>query len=315
MTLPSKVSIVEVGPRDGLQNEQATLPTALKIKLIERLAAAGLRRIETTAFVSPKRVPQMADNAEVVAGVATLPGVRYAVLTPNLKGYHAAITAGAQEVAVFAAASDAFSENNIHCSVAESLDRFRPLLARAQCDGIPVRGYISCALGCPYQGDVPLAAVVDVARRLFEMGCDEISLGDTLGVGTPGKTRKLIEAVARHVPIQKLAGHFHDTYGMAIANVYASLEVGVAIFDSSVAGLGGCPYAPGATGNVASEDLVYLLQGLNIEHGVDLAKLAATGVWISERLGRQPASRVARALMAKADALHGGRRHAPDPRT
>ena len=305
MALPTKVRIVEVGPRDGLQNEQATVSTALKIELINRLGQAGLKCIEATAFVSLKKVPQMADNAAVFAGITALPDVRYPVLIPNLKGYQAAIASGAREVAVFAAASEAFSEHNIQCSIAESLERFRPVLDEAKRDHVRVRGYISCVLGCPYQGDVPPAAVAEIAHELFEMGCYEISLGDTIGVGTPGKTQDMIEAVARRVPVKKLAGHFHDTYGMAIANVYASLQAGIAVFDSSIAGLGGCPYAPGATGNVATEDLVYLLQGLNIDHGVDLARLTETGAWISERLGRPPASKVARALLAKASTQDG----------
>jgi hydroxymethylglutaryl-CoA lyase len=299
MALPPKVKIVEVGPRDGLQNEQANVSTLLKIELIERLARSGLKCIESTAFVSPKWVPQMADAAAVLAGITKLPGVSYPVLVPNLRGYQDALAADATEVAIFAAASEAFSEKNIHCSIATSLERFRPILEDARRSNIKVRAYISCVLGCPYQGEVRPSAVAQLAHDLFNMGCYEVSLGDTIGVGTPGKTRDMIEAVARRVPVDRLAGHYHDTYGMAIANVYASLELGVSVFDSSVAGLGGCPYAPGATGNVATEDLVYLLQGLGIDHGVDLAQLTEIGQWISAQLGRRSASKAALALLAK----------------
>ena len=241
MTLPSKARIVEVGPRDGLQNEKTRVSTAVKVELIARLGRAGLKCIEATAFVSPKWVPQMADSAEVMAAIDRLPGVAYPVLVPNMKGLEAAIAAGAEEVAVFGAASEAFSQKNINCSIAESLDRFRPVAEAARRHNVKVRGYISCVLGCPYQGEVAPAAVAEVANALFEMGCHEISLGDTIGVGTPGRTQEMIAAVARHVPLKKLAGHFHDTYGMAIANIYAALEMGVAVFDASIAGLGGCP--------------------------------------------------------------------------
>jgi len=299
MALPSKVKIVEVGPRDGLQNEKQNVPAALKIELIARLGAAGLKAIEVTSFVSPKWVPQMADNVEVMAGIARLEGVAYPVLTPNMKGLEAALAAGATEVAVFGAASEAFSQKNINCSVSESLERFRPLVDTAAAASVKVRGYVSCVLGCPYQGEVAPQTVADVAWALLEMGCYEISLGDTIGVGTPEKTKDMIEAVAKRVPLKKLAGHFHDTYGMAIANIYAALQSGVAVFDSSVAGLGGCPYAAGASGNVASEDVVYLLNGLGIQNGIDLTVLAQTGTWISAQLGRQTNSRVARALLAK----------------
>lgn len=299
MALPSKVKIVEVGPRDGLQNEKQNVPAALKIELIARLGAAGLKAIEATSFVSPKWVPQMADNAEVMAGIARLEGVAYPVLTPNMKGLEAALAAGATEVAVFGAASEAFSQKNINCSVSESLERFRPLVDTAAAASVKVRGYVSCVLGCPYQGEVAPQTVADVAWALLEMGCYEISLGDTIGVGTPEKTKDMIEAVAKRVPLKKLAGHFHDTYGMAIANIYAALQSGVAVFDSSVAGLGGCPYAAGASGNVASEDVVYLLNGLGIQNGIDLTVLAQTGTWISAQLGRPTNSRVARALLAK----------------
>ncbi len=296
---PARVKIVEVGPRDGLQNEPQVVPAAVKIELIERLGAAGLRAIEATAFVSPKWVPQMADAAAVMRGIKRRPGVGYPVLVPNLKGFEQALAAGAEEIAVFGAASEAFSRKNINCSIAESLERFRPVLEAAQANRMRVRGYVSCVLGCPYQGEVAPAAVADVAARLFEMGCYEVSLGDTIGVGTPGRTQRMLEAVLRHVPADKLAGHYHDTYGQALANIYASLELGVAVFDASVAGLGGCPYAAGAAGNVATEDVVYLMDGLGIETGIDLARLAEAGAYICAELGREPASKVARALMAK----------------
>jgi hydroxymethylglutaryl-CoA lyase len=299
MTLPSKVRIVEVGPRDGLQNEKTPVSTKVKVELIRRLGAAGLKTIECTAFVSPKWVPQMADHAEVFAAIEKLPDVTYPVLTPNMKGFEAALAAGAREVAVFGAASESFSQKNINCSIAESLERFRPIVEAAKVADVKVRGYVSCVLGCPYEGDVPPLVVADVAQALLEMGCYEISLGDTIGVGTPEKTRAMIKAVARRVPLKKIAGHFHDTYGMAAANVYASLQMGIGIFDSSVAGLGGCPYAAGASGNVATEDVVWLLTGLGIDTGIDLDALVDTGVWISKQLKRQPASRVARAVLAK----------------
>ena len=302
MTLPRSVKIVEVSPRDGLQNEKQAVPTATKIELVRRLGAAGLKAIEATAFVSPKWVPQMADNAAVMAGISLLEGVAgitYPALVPNLKGLEAALAAGAREVAVFGAASEAFSQKNINCSIAESLERFRPVVEAAKNANVRVRGYVSCVLGCPYQGEVAPQAVADVARALYEMGCYEISLGDTIGAGTPEKTKAMIEAVAKHLPLKKIAGHYHDTYGMAVANIYASLQCGVAIFDSSVAGLGGCPYSPGASGNVATEDVVYLLDGLGIATGIDLAALAATGAWISGELGRASNSRVGRALLAK----------------
>jgi hydroxymethylglutaryl-CoA lyase len=302
MKLPAKVKIVEVGPRDGLQNEPRVVPAAVKIELIERLGAAGLSTIEATAFVSPKWVPQMADNAEVMAGIGRRPGVSYPVLVPNMKGFEQALAAGAEEVAVFAAASEAFSQKNINCSIAESLERFAPVLEAARANGIRVRGYVSCVLGCPYQGEVAPAAVAEVAARLHEMGCYEVSLGDTIGVGTPGRAQRMLEAVMARVPAERLAGHYHDTYGMAAANIYASLELGVAAFDASVAGLGGCPYAAGASGNVATEDVVYLMHGLGIETGVELDALVQTGVWICGQLGREPASKVARALAGKRSA-------------
>lgn len=299
MALPSKVRIVEVGPRDGLQNEKQQLTTATKIELIRRLGEAGLKSIESTAFVSPKWVPQMADAAEVMAGIERRAHVAYPVLVPNMKGFEAAQAAGAMEIAVFGAASETFSQKNINCSIAESLERFRPVIEKAQAADIKVRGYISCALGCPYQGEVKPMAVAEVAKDLFDMGCYEVSLGDTIGTGTPEATKAMIEAVAKRVPLKKLAGHYHDTYGMAIANIYASLEVGLTVFDSSVAGLGGCPYAAGASGNVATEDVVWLLQGLGIDSGIDLDKLVDTGAWISRELGRETQSKVARTLLAK----------------
>jgi len=293
------VRIVDVGPRDGLQNEARSVPTAVKIELISRLAEAGLPAVEATAFVSPKWVPQMADHAEVMAGIRKKPGVAYPVLVPNMKGLEAARAAGAMEIAVFGAASETFSRKNINCSIAESLERFAPVVKAARASRMRVRGYISCALGCPYEGEVKPRAVAALAEKLYAMGCYEISLGDTIGVGTPGKTRAMIEAVAKKVPTAKLAGHYHDTYGQALANIYASLEAGVKTFDSSVAGLGGCPYAKGATGNVATEDVVYMMNGLGIATGVDLEKLRQAGEFICKQLGREPASKVARALAAK----------------
>jgi hydroxymethylglutaryl-CoA lyase len=299
MSLPRKVRTVEVGPRDGLQNEPANVPTAVKIELIERLADAGLPVVEATAFVSPKWVPQMSDSAEVFAGIRKRPGVAYPVLVPNMKGFEAARAAGAEEVAVFGAASETFSRKNINCSIEQSLERFAPVVKAARARKMSVRGYISCAAGCPYEGEVKPQAVAAVAEKLYRMGCYEISLGDTIGVGTPGRIRAMIEAVAKKVPIGRLAGHYHDTYGQALANIYASLEAGVRTFDSSVAGLGGCPYAKGATGNVATEDVVYMLDGLGIETGVDLMKVLRTGQFICRALGREPSSKVARALAAK----------------
>jgi len=299
MSLPRKVRIVEMGPRDGLQNEKAEVPTAVKLELIERLADAGLPAIEATAFVSPKWIPQMADHTEVLERIRRKPGVAYPVLTPNLKGFEAAKAAGATEVAVFAAASEAFSKRNINCSIAESLERFRPILENSQKEKMKVRGYISCVVGCPYEGAIAPQKVAEVAGALHDMGCYEISLGDTIGVGTPGKTQAMIEACLARVPAAQLAGHYHDTYGQALANIYASMELGVATFDASVAGLGGCPYAKGATGNVATEDVVYLLKGLGIETGIDLDKLVDTGLWISSVLNRTSSSRAGRAIAAK----------------
>ena len=297
--LPTRVRLVEVGPRDGLQNEKEIVPTDVKVALIDQLTDAGLSAIEATSFVSPKWVPQMADAADVMARIRRKPGVRYPVLTPNMQGFDAAIKARADEVAVFVAASESFSRKNINCSIAESLDRVRPIFTAAKANGARVRGYISCVLGCPYEGDIDPAVVAEVAEALYAMGSYEVSLGDTIGVGTAGKTASLFARVAERVPLGALAGHFHDTYGQALTNVYAAMELGVATFDCSVAGLGGCPYAKGATGNVASEDVVYLMNGLGIDTGVDLAKLRRAGQSISTFLGRPPASRVARALAAK----------------
>jgi isopropylmalate/homocitrate/citramalate synthase len=299
MSLPRKVRIVEVGPRDGLQNEAGRVPTGVKIELINRLAEAGPAAVEAAAFVSPKWVPQMSDSAQVFAGIRRRPGVAYPVLVPNMKGFEAACAAGAEEVAVFGAASETFSRKNINCSIAQSLERFAPVVKAARARKMRVRGYISCAAGCPYEGEVKPQAVAAVAEKLYKMGCYEISLGDTIGVGTPGRVRAMIETVAKRVPIGRLAGHYHDTYGQALANIYASLEAGVRTFDSSVAGLGGCPYAKGATGNVATEDVVYMLDGLEIETGVDLMKVLRTGQFICRELGREPSSKVARALSTR----------------
>lgn len=296
MNLPKRVRIVEVGPRDGLQNEKQAIPTAAKIQLIENLVDAGLTYIEAGSFVNPKWVPQMADSGEVFSGINRKPGVTYAALTPNLQGYERALAVGANEVAIFAAASEAFSQKNINCSIADSITRFEALINAAKQQQIPVRGYISCVLGCPYSGAVDPQTVADIAKELFAMGCYEISLGDTIGVGTAGQTKKLIEKVARDIPINKIAAHMHDTYGQALANIYAALEMGVSVIDSSVAGLGGCPYAVGATGNVATEDAVYLLNGLGIEHGVDLEKLIRAGNTISNLLGKPTNSKVAKAM-------------------
>ncbi|MFC4158851.1 hydroxymethylglutaryl-CoA lyase [Chitinimonas lacunae] len=301
MAFPQQVKIVEVGPRDGLQNEKIPVETADKLAFIDLLGETGLAVIEATAFVSPKWVPQMADHEAVMRGLRRRPGVRYPVLVPNMQGYQAARAAGGDEIAVFGAASEAFSRKNINCSIEESLARFAPVIEAAHADGVAVRGYVSCVLGCPYQGEVVVEEVVKVAKALYQMGCYEISLGDTIGVGTPLKARRMIEAVAAEVPIAKLAAHFHDTWGQALANLYAVLEQGVATIDSSASGLGGCPYARGASGNVATEDVVYLLNGLGIETGVDLEKLAAAGRFINEKLGRSPASKAAAALAARQD--------------
>lgn len=293
--MPARVRLVEVGPRDGLQNESAIVATEVKLELIRRLADSGLTHIEATAFVSPRRVPQMADHDAVMRGVPRRAGLTYSALTPNLQGFEAALAAGADEVAVFGAASETFSQKNIHCSIAESLQRFQQVMHAAREHALPVRGYVSCVLGCPYEGAIAPSAVAAVAGMLHDMGCHEISLGDTIGVGTPGHTAAMIEAVARRVPIERLAGHFHDTYGQALANVYAALQLGVAVFDASVAGLGGCPYAPGAAGNVATEDLLYMLDGLGIDTGVRLDALLAADRYICELLQRPTRSRVAQA--------------------
>ena len=299
MNLPGQVRLVEVGPRDGLQNEKQPISVADKVRLVDDLSAAGLGYIEVGSFVSPKWVPQMAGSAEVFAQIQQRAGVTYAALAPNLKGFEDALTAGVKEVAVFAAASEAFSQKNINCSIAESLARFVPVMEAAKAHGITVRGYVSCVLGCPYEGDIRAEQVAPVARELLAMGCYEVSLGDTIGVGTAGQTRRLFDVVGRDIPREKLAGHFHDTYGQALANIYASLLEGIAVFDSSVAGLGGCPYAKGATGNVATEDVVYLLHGLGITTGIDLDALVDAGAFISNVLGRKPVSRVSNALLAK----------------
>ncbi|PHV11033.1 hydroxymethylglutaryl-CoA lyase [Chitinimonas sp. BJB300] len=299
MTFPQRVKIVEVGPRDGLQNEKASVSTQAKLAFIDQLADAGLSVVEVTAFVSPKWVPQMADHNEVMQGLKRRPGVRYPVLVPNMQGYAAARAVGADEIAVFAAASEAFSQKNINCSIDESLARFAPVMAAAKQDGVAVRGYVSCVLGCPYQGDVPIADVVRVAKALYDIGCYEVSLGDTIGTGTPTKARAMLTAVASVVPMAQLAVHFHDTWGQALANLYAVLELGVATIDSSAAGLGGCPYAKGASGNVATEDVVYLLNGMGIETGVDLEKLSAAGRFITAQLGKAVASKAAVALAAR----------------
>jgi hydroxymethylglutaryl-CoA lyase len=293
--LPQHVSLVEVGPRDGLQNEAQPISVADKVRLVDDLTEAGVGYIEVGSFVSPKWVPQMAGSAEVFAAIAQRPGVTYAALAPNLRGFEDALAAGVREVAVFAAATEAFSQRNINCSIAQSLQRFEPILAAAQQHGVKVRGYISCVLGCPYEGKVDPAQVATVAEQLHGMGCYQVSLGDTIGTGTPGATRTLFEQVAARVPREQLAGHFHDTYGQALANIYASLQEGISVFDSSIAGLGGCPYAKGASGNVASEDVLYMLQGLGISTGIDLQRLIAAGNRISQVLGRQTGSRVARA--------------------
>lgn len=304
MALPAKVRLIEVGPRDGLQNEAVPIPTSVKVGLIDRLSQAGLSAIEATSFVSPKWVPQMADHAEVMAGIRRVAGVRYCALTPNLKGFEAARAARVDEVAVFAAASETFSRRNINCSVAESLERFAPVLEAARAAGVPVRGYVSCALGCPFEGDIPAQAVVRVAHALFRMGCREIALGDTIGVGTPAKACRMVEAVAQQVPMDRLAVHFHDTYGQALVNLYAVMQLGIAVIDCAIAGLGGCPYAPGASGNVATEDVLYLLDGLGIETGVDSTKLIAASRFICDHLGRAPASRVAQARCARHKETH-----------
>ena len=300
MSLPTAVKIVEVGPRDGLQNEKQFVPTEVKIDLVNRLSAAGFRNIEAASFVSPKWVPQMADGAQVMSTIERREGTIYSVLTPNMKGFDGALAAHADEIVIFGAASEAFSQKNINCSIAESIARFEPVARAAKESGMRVRGSISCALGCPYQGDVPVPSVVDVVQRMAALGCDEIDIADTIGVGTPGRTREVFAAVTKVFPREQLSGHFHDTYGQALANIYASLLEGIEIFHASVAGLGGCPYAKGATGNVATEDVLYLMHGLGIDTGIDLDAVVAIGDFISSSIGRQNASRAGRALLAKA---------------
>ncbi|MCB4801503.1 hydroxymethylglutaryl-CoA lyase [Methylobacterium brachiatum] len=302
MTYPERVRIVEVGPRDGLQNEPTTIPTAAKVALIEALADAGLTSIEAGSFVSPRWVPQMADTAAVLAQLRPRPGLRYPVLVPNLQGLERARACGVREVAVFAAASESFSRRNINCSIAESLERFAPVVETARAAGLRVRGYVSCVLGCPYEGAVAAAAVTQVAEALLGLGCYEISLGDTIGTGTPLAARRLVEGVAAAVPLERIALHFHDTYGQALANLLACLDLGVSVIDSAVAGLGGCPYARGATGNVATEDVAYMLRGMGIETGIDLEALVDAGLSITRHLNREPASKAARAILSRRQA-------------
>jgi hydroxymethylglutaryl-CoA lyase len=297
--IPAKVKIVEVGPRDGLQNEKEFVPTPSKIELVNRLARAGVRNVESTSFVSPKWVPQMSDAAAVMSGIERQPGTIYSVLTPNMRGFEGALDARADEIVIFGAASEAFSQKNINCSIAESIARFEPVAKAATDAGIRVRGSISCALGCPYQGEVSIEAVVDVVERMKALGCDEIDIADTIGVGTPKRVREVMAAASNAFPRERLSGHFHDTYGQAVGNIYAALLEGIEIFHASVAGLGGCPYAKGATGNVATEDVVYLLNGLGVETGVDLDQLVDIGDFISRAIGKPSASRVGRALLAK----------------
>lgn len=299
MSMPDKVKIVEVAPRDGLQNEKTFIPTPVKIELVDRLSAAGFQNIEAASFVSPKWVPQMADGTEVMAGIQRKPGIVYSVLTPNLRGFEAALAAKADEVVIFGAASEAFSQKNINCSIAESIARFEPVAQAAKQAGLRLRGSISCALGCPYQGDVPVEAVVDVARRMLALGCDEIDVADTIGVGTPLQVGRVMRAVTQVVDPARVSGHFHDTYGQALANILASLEAGITIYHASAAGLGGCPYAKGATGNVSTEDVLYMLHGLGIETGIDLASVVETGQWISGHLGRKAISRAGNAIAAR----------------
>ncbi|CAM5213271.1 hydroxymethylglutaryl-CoA lyase OS=Castellaniella defragrans OX=75697 GN=HNR28_001393 PE=3 SV=1 [Castellaniella defragrans] len=298
--MAESIKIVEVGPRDGLQNEKVFVDTAVKIELVDRLSAAGFPNVEAAAFVSPKWVPQMADGGEVMAGIARRPGTIYSALVPNMRGFEAAQAARANEVVIFGAASEAFSQRNINCSIAESIERFRPVAVAAKRAGMRLRGSISCSLGCPYQGETPVGAVVDVAERMIGLGCDEIDVADTIGVGTAAQVKRVLQAVGQVVDLStQVSGHFHDTYGQALANILAALDCGVRIFHSSVAGLGGCPYAKGATGNVATEDVLYLLNGLGLETGVDLDAVVDIGQWISESIGRPTSSRAGRALALK----------------
>ena len=299
MNFPERVKIVEVGPRDGLQNESETVPAEIKVQLIEMLVDAGLPVVESGAFVSPKWVPQMATSAEVFKQINKRTGISYPMLVPNLKGLELAHAAGVEEVALFAAATETFSQKNTNCSIAESIDRFNAVIVEAQALGMKIRGYISCVLGCPYEGEVSSDTVLMLAQKLFDKGCYEVSLGDTIGVGTAGQARDLVEKLSQQVPIQHLAAHFHDTYGQALANIHAVMQCGISVIDSSVAGLGGCPYAKGATGNVATEDVVYMLDGMGIETGVDMVKLLEAGRFISDFLGREPVSRAATALLRK----------------
>ena len=305
--LPARVEIVEVGPRDGLQNESAPVPAAVKIELVDRLAAAGLRAIEAAAFVSPRWVPQMADGAEVMAGIRREPGVVYSALVPNVRGMEAALAAGVQEVVVFSAASESFARRNINCSIAESIERFEPVARMAREAGLRLRGSISCALGCPYEGAIAPAAVAEVVRRMADLGCDSVDVADTIGVGTPGAVQAAFEAAARVLPMQRLAGHFHDTYGQALVNVLAALQLGVSSFHASVAGLGGCPYARGATGNLATEDLLYRLHGMGIATGADLQAVVDCGEFISRAVGRANGSRAARALLTARESAQAAR--------
>jgi hydroxymethylglutaryl-CoA lyase len=299
MSFPKHVKIVEVGPRDGLQNESTTVPVEIKVQLVEKLAAAGLSVIEVGAFVSPRWVPQMATSAEVFTRVDKQPNVSYPMLVPNLKGLELALAAGVKEIALFAAASETFSQKNTNCSIAESIERFNEVIDHAQAAGVKIRGYVSCVLGCPYEGEVSFDIVSMITQELFDKGCYEVSLGDTIGVGTAGQARELIEVLVKHVPVRQLAAHFHDTYGQALANIHAVMQCGITVIDSSVAGLGGCPYAKGATGNVATEDVVYMLDGMGIETGIDMDKLLEAGRFISDFLGREPVSRAATALLRK----------------
>lgn len=299
MKFPQTVKIVEVGPRDGLQNEKNFLPTAIKVEFIDRLSQAGYTTIETTSFVAPKWIPQLADHKEVFTQINKYPHISYPVLIPNVQGFEAALALGVKEIAIFTAASQSFTHKNINCSIEESFTRFTPIIKMALANNIKVRAYISCVLGCPYEGDIAPSVVANIAQQFYELGCYEISLGDTIGVGTPIKAKQMVEAVALNVPIKHLAGHFHDTYGQALANIFAVMELGMNVFDSSVAGLGGCPYAKGASGNIATEDLIYMLHGMNIQTGLDLNSIIDTGIFICDQLGKPSCSKSAIAILAK----------------